>query len=115
MSWPGGYEAWVGSDADLDAAWAITPARFLFERALPQLVELPALWTSLPLANQDLEEVLEAINSIVIDHGLPQPHLITTDHERIVVLWHIRPLHYPAALKADATEDEKAQRNATPP
>jgi hypothetical protein len=25
-----------------------------------------------------------------------------------VVLWHIRPLHYPAALKADATDDEKA-------
>jgi len=108
LSWPGGYESWVSEDSDLDAAWGITPARFLFERALPQLVELPALWTSIPLTDRDSEEVLEAITCIVTDHALPAPHLIVSDRDRVVVLWHIRPLHYPAALKADATDAEKA-------
>jgi hypothetical protein len=108
LSWPGGYESWVGEDSDLDAAWGITPARFLFERALPQLVELPALWTSIPLTDRDSEEVLEAITCIVTDHALPEPHLIVSDRDRVVVLWHIRPLHYPASLKADATDAEKA-------
>ncbi len=108
LSWPGGFEAWVADDKDLDAAWGITPARFLFERALPQLVELPALWTSIPLGARDVEEVLLAINCIVTDHALPDPHLIVSDRDRVVVLWHIRPLHYPAAQKADATPEEKA-------
>jgi hypothetical protein len=111
LSWPGGYEAWVGEDGDLEAAWGITPARFLFERALPQLVELPALWTSIPLAERDVEDVLAAINCIVTDHALPEPHLIVSDSDRVVVLWHIRPLHYPAALKAGATDDEKAHHD----
>jgi hypothetical protein len=108
LSWPGGYEGWVAEDSDLEAAWGITPARFLFERALPQLVELPALWTSIPLSDRDVEEVLPAIESIVTDHALPEPHLVVSDRDRVVVLWHIRPLHYPAALKADATDEEKA-------
>ena len=111
MSWPGGFEAWVADDKDLDAAWGITPARFLFERALPQLVELPSLWTSIPLCGRDVEEVLVAINCIVTDHALPTPHLIVSDRDRVVVLWHIRPLHYPAAQKADATDAEKAHHD----
>jgi len=111
LSWPGGYEGWVAEDSDLEAAWGITPARFLFERALPQLVELPALWTSIPLAERDVEDVLVAINCIVTDHALPEPHLVVSDHDRVVVLWHIRPLHYPAALKADATDEEKAHHD----
>jgi hypothetical protein len=67
---PGGAEEWVKENGDLDVAWAITPARFLFERALRQLVELPSLWTSFP-HTLDPEATLEAINSIVTDHALP--------------------------------------------
>ncbi len=108
VSWPGGYESWVGEDKDLDAAWGITPARFLFERALPQLVELPSLWTSIPVSDRDVEDLLELIDAVVVEHALPQPHLVVSGQGRVVVLWHIRPLHYPAALKADATEADKA-------
>jgi hypothetical protein len=108
VSWPGGFEAWVGEDKDLDAAWGITPARFLFERALPQLVELPSLWTSIPLGDRDVEDLIELVDAVVVEHALPRPHLIVSGQGRVVVLWHIRPLHYPAALKAGATDADKA-------
>jgi hypothetical protein len=106
---PGGYERWVGTDGDItEGAWGITPSRFLFERARPQLVEVPAIWTSIP-ADRDDDELLEAIECIVNDHALPSPHLITHGHRSIAILWHLQPLHMPAALKADATPEERAQ------
>ena len=105
---PGGAEHWVSADGDFNIAYAITPARFLFERAQRQLVELPALWTSFP-HTADRDATLSAITSIVTDHALPAPHLVVRGQGRVVVLWHIRPLHYPAALKADATEQDKLE------
>lgn len=106
---PGGYERWVGTDVDIkEGAWGITPSRFLFERARAQLVEVPALWTSIP-ADRDDDALLEAIECIVNDHSLPSPHLITHGNRSIAILWHLQPLHMPAALKADATPEERAQ------
>ncbi len=109
ICWPGGFESWVADDNDLEAAWGITPARFLFERALAQLVELPSLWTSIPLHKRDADELLPEIEAIVDEHALPPPHLVVAGQGRVVVLWHIRPLHYPAALKASATPEEKSR------
>ena len=111
LRWPGGIESWVASDDELTGAWAITPSRFLFERALPQLVEVPSLWVRVPLQGRDPEELLEPITSIVTDHGLPAPHLVVTGQGAVVVLWHIKPLHRPGALKAEATPEEKAKHD----
>jgi hypothetical protein len=111
LRWPGGIESWVASDDELTGAWAITPSRFLFERALPQLVEVPSLWVRVPLRGRDPEELLEPITSIVTEHGLPEPHLVVTGQGAVVVLWHIRPLHRPGALKAEATPEDKTKHD----
>lgn len=109
LRWPGGVESWVATDDDVSGAWAITPSRFLFERARAQLVEVPSIWVRVPLRGMDPDEVLPAIKSIVTDHGLPEPHLMVTGQGVVVVVWHIRPLHRPAALVADATPEVKAK------
>jgi hypothetical protein len=110
---PGGYERWVSSDEDfVEGAWGVTPARFLFARALPQLVELPALWTSIPARIADFSSLVSAIDEIVEAHDLPAPHLMTRGNGSVAILWHLSPLHMPAALKADATPAERARHDA---
>ena len=99
----------MATDDDVSGAWAITPSRFLFERARAQLVEVPSIWVRIPLRGMDPDEVLPAIKSIVTDHALPEPHLMVTGQGVVVVVWHIRPLHRPAALVADASPEVKAK------
>ena len=99
-------ESWVATDDDVAGAWAITPSRFLFERARAQLVEVPSLWVRIPLRGRDTEELMGAITCIGSDHGLPPPSLVVQGQGSIVCLWHIRPLHRPAALIADATPEQ---------
>ena len=105
-------ESWVATDEDVAGAWAITPSRFLFERARAQLVEVPSLWVRIPLRGRDTEELVGAITCIGSDHGLPQPSLVVQGQGSIVCLWHIRPLHRPAALIADATPAARAKHES---
>ena len=110
--WPGGMESWVATDEDVAGAWAITPSRFLFERARAQLVEVPSLWVRIPLRGRDAEELMGAITCIGSDHALPPPSLVVQGQGSIVCLWHIRPLHRPAALIADATPAARAKHES---
>jgi hypothetical protein len=105
-------ESWVATDEDVAGAWAITPSRFLFERARAQLVEVPSLWVRIPLRGRDAEELMGAITCIGSDHALPPPSLVVQGQGSIVCLWHIRPLHRPAALIADATPAARAKHES---
>ena len=110
LRYPGGDETWVTKDEDLSEALGVTPCHFMFERSLRQLVWVPAIWVRIPLGDRDFDdaaELLPEITSIVIEHDLPEPHMVVAGDNAVVVLWHISPLRYPAALKAGATPAEQ--------
>jgi hypothetical protein len=90
-----GEESWAGADDDYDRAVFVTPAAFTWKRALRNLVELPALWTTLPLLGRDPGELAESACAILRQHGAALPPFAIVDDVTLTLLWAIEPLRRP--------------------
>jgi hypothetical protein len=86
-----GDEGWAGADGDFARAVSVTPAAFTWKRAARSLVELPALWSTLPLAGRDAEELWDDARAVLAQHGVPAPHHVIADDATLTLLWLIDP------------------------
>ena len=97
-----GKDGWAGADVDFDRAVAFTPAAFTWNRAKSHLVELPAIWVKIPLADRDGDELGLAVGTVLRAEGCPAPHLVVEGDRHLFVVWAIEPLRRPAKAKPEA-------------
>jgi hypothetical protein len=90
-----GDEGWAGADGDFARAVVVTPAAFTWKRAVRSLVELPALWSTLPLGGRDPDALWLQARAILGEHGVPGPHHVVVDDDTLTLLWFIEPLRRP--------------------
>jgi hypothetical protein len=90
-----GDEGWAGADDDYDRAVSFSPAAFTWKRALRNLVELPALWSSIPLLGRDPVELWAAARAVLGQHGAPLPPFVVADDAALTLVWAIEPLRRP--------------------
>ena len=90
-----GDEGWAGADDDYDRAVSFSPAAFTWKRALRNLVELPALWSSIPLLGRDPHDLARQARAILIEHGAALPPFVVVDDKALTLVWAIEPLRRP--------------------
>ena len=90
-----GDEGWAGADDDYDRAVSFSPAAFTWKRALRNLVELPALWSSIPLCGRDPASLWQQARAILCEHGSALPPFVVADDAALTLVWAIEPLRRP--------------------
>jgi hypothetical protein len=90
-----GDEGWAGADDDYDRAVSFSPAAFTWKRALRNLVELPALWTSIPLLGRDPRELWAQARAILAEQGCALPPFVVAHDVALTLVWAIEPLRRP--------------------
>jgi hypothetical protein len=90
-----GDEGWAGADDDYDRAVSFSPAAFTWKRALRNLVELPALWSSIPLLGRDPGDLTRQARATLAEHGAALPGFVVVDDVALTLVWAIEPLRRP--------------------
>ncbi len=90
-----GDEGWAGADDDYGRAVSFSPAAFTWKRALRNLVELPALWSSIPLLGRDPADLWRQARAILAEHGSALPPFVVVDEAALTLVWALEPLRRP--------------------